>query len=97
MGYRTFGRITECPSTVAGWFTNTLWLWGRDDRRDIEITSDGSQTLVLEMEDRELEIARKAVVRPVVVSGAFEVRTGVVSVSGGSSWFETLEADKELN
>jgi hypothetical protein len=57
--------------------TDVVALGGETTGVTIEITSDGSQTWELELEDRELEIARKADGRPVVVSGAFEVRTGI--------------------
>ena len=43
----------------------------------MRITSDGQQTWELELKDRELEVARKADGRPVVVSGALEVRKGI--------------------
>ena len=57
--------------------TDVVALGGETTGVTIEITSDGSQTWELDLEDRELEIARKADGRPVVVSGAFEVRTGI--------------------
>ncbi len=57
--------------------TDVVALGGETTGVTIEITSDGSQTWELELENRELAIARKADGRPVVISGALEVRTGI--------------------
>lgn len=57
--------------------TDVVALGGETTGATIELTSDGQQTWELELKDRELEVARKANGRPVVVSGALEVRSGI--------------------
>lgn len=57
--------------------TDVVALGGETTGATIELTSDGQQTWELELKDRELEVARKADGRPVVVSGALEVRKGI--------------------
>lgn len=57
--------------------TDVVALGGETTGATIELTSDGQQTWELELKDRELEVARKADARPVVVSGALEVRKGI--------------------
>ncbi|MFT4558684.1 MAG: hypothetical protein ACKVII_21910 [Planctomycetales bacterium] len=57
--------------------TDVVALGGETTGATIELTSDGQQTWELELKDRELEVARKANGRPVVVSGALEVRNGI--------------------
>lgn len=57
--------------------TDVVALGGETTGATIELTSDGQQTWELELKDRDLEVARKADGRPVVVSGALEVRKGI--------------------
>jgi hypothetical protein len=57
--------------------TDVVALGGETTGATIELTSDGQQTWELELKNRELEVARKANGRPVVVSGALEVRNGI--------------------
>ena len=57
--------------------TDVVALGGETTGATIEVTSDGQQTWELELKDRELAVARKADGRPVVVSGALEVRKGI--------------------
>ena len=57
--------------------TDVVALGGETTGVTIELTSDGEQTWELELKNRELAVARKANGRPVVVSGALEVRNGI--------------------
>lgn len=57
--------------------TDVVALGGETTGATIEITSDGDHTWELDLQKRELEAARKADGRPVVVSGTVDVRKGV--------------------